>query len=328
MLLEVNNLTKYFPIKGDKHKKVRAVDGVSFQVQKGETFGLVGESGCGKSTTARLIIRLLEPTSGFILFQGQDISRLSKRKMMKFRKDIQMVFQDPYASLHPRMKVENILMEPMKIFGIGTLQERKKRVYELMETVGLDPKYTNRYPHEFSGGQRQRIGIARALVLNPKLIILDEAVSALDVSIQAQILNLLKNLQKEFKLTYLFISHDLSVVEYMCDQIAVMYLGKIVENTSKTNLYKTPRHPYTKALLSAIPYPDPDVQRERIVLSGDVPSPVNPPMGCLFHTRCPNVKAECKQQSPKPLKIAPNHIVSCLLYKEFLSQNGQEVLVK
>jgi oligopeptide transport system ATP-binding protein len=314
MILEVKGLKKYFPVKGKKGEFVRAVDGIDFTVREGETFGLVGESGCGKSTTARLIIRLLTPTDGSIYFQGEEISKLSKAQIKEFRKNVQMVFQDPYASLHPRMTIEQTLMEPMKIFGIGTINERKKRVAELLEIVGLDARYAKRYPHEFSGGQRQRIGIARALVLNPKLIILDEPVSALDVSIQSQIINLLKQLQREFNLTYLFISHDLSVVEYMCDRIGVMYLGKMVEVADKQSLFNNPQHPYTQALLSAIPQPDPEIRRERIYIQGDPPSPVDPPSGCSFHPRCPKAIDICGKIKPKTIQAGNNHSVSCHLY--------------
>jgi oligopeptide transport system ATP-binding protein len=301
-LLEAKNLKMHFPIKAGVLKRtighVKAVDGVNLSVKKGETLGLVGESGCGKSTLARMILRLLEPTEGEVNFEGRDVLRLSRKDMLKVRRDMQIVFQDPYASLNPRMTVGNIIAEPLKTHKIEG--DKKKRVQELLEIVGLSPEHYNRYPHEFSGGQRQRIGVARAVALNPKLIICDEPVSALDVSIQAQVVNLLQDLQKEFDLTYVFIAHDLSVVKHISDRVAVMYLGKIVEVADRTTLYNEPRHPYTASLLSAIPIPDPEKERERrrVVLKGDVPSPANPPSGCPFHTRCPRAREYCKENTP------------------------------
>lgn len=301
-LLEARNLKMHFPIKAGVLKRtighVKAVDGVDLSVRKGETLGLVGESGCGKSTLARMILRLLEPTDGEVNFEGRDVLKLGRKDMLRVRRDMQIVFQDPYASLNPRMTVGNIIAEPLKTHRIEG--DKKKRVQELLEIVGLSPEHYNRYPHEFSGGQRQRIGVARAVALNPKLIICDEPVSALDVSIQAQVVNLLQDLQKEFDLTYVFIAHDLSVVKHISDRVAVMYLGKIVEVADRQTLYKEPRHPYTASLLSAIPIPDPEKERERsrVVLQGDVPSPANPPSGCHFHTRCPRAREYCKENEP------------------------------
>jgi oligopeptide/dipeptide ABC transporter ATP-binding protein len=301
-LLETRNLKMHFPIKAGVLRRtvghVKAVDGVDLQIRKGETLGLVGESGCGKSTLARLVLRLLEPTEGEVLFEGENILGYDRRQMLAVRRNMQIVFQDPYASLNPRMTVGGIVGEPLKTHKIEG--DRKKRVQELLEVVGLSPEHYNRYPHEFSGGQRQRIGVARAIALNPKLIICDEPVSALDVSIQAQVINLLQDLQKEFDLTYVFIAHDLSVVKHISDRVAVMYLGKIVEITDRGRLYGEPRHPYTTSLLSAIPVPDPEKerQRSRIVLSGDVPSPANPPHGCSFHTRCPRAQEYCVEHEP------------------------------
>ena len=307
-LLEVKNLRTEF--KRDK-TWVTAVNNVSFSIQPGEILGLVGESGCGKSTTGKLIDHLITPDSGEIWFEGKEISRLSEKEMRPLRSDIQMVFQDPYGSLNPRMKVQDLIGEPLLIHTNMSTGERLKKVHELLGTVGLSPSHGERYPHEFSGGQRQRIGIARALTVQPKLIIADEPVSALDVSIQAQVLNLLQQLQKDFNLTYLFISHDLSVVEMISDRIGVMYLGTIVETAPKKELYANPRHPYTRALLSAVPIPDPEVKKERITLKGDLPSPSNPPSGCLFHTRCPHCTEKCKTQVPTPVEIAPGYIVKC-----------------
>ncbi|GHI00657.1 ABC transporter ATP-binding protein [Neobacillus kokaensis] len=316
-LVEVKNLKKYFPKKkgllGGNKSYVKAVDDVSFTIRKGETLGLVGESGCGKSTTGRMLMKLLDPTEGQILFEGQDITGLSDNQIRTIRKEFQMVFQDPYASLNPRMKVGEIIEEPLIVHGYPK-EKRQERVLHLLEVVGLSAYHADRYPHEFSGGQRQRVGIARALAVNPKLIIADEPVSALDVSIQSQILNLLKDLQEEFELTYLFIAHDLSVVEHISDRVGVMYLGKIVELTDKETLYKEPLHPYTKALLSAVPIPNPRLKRERILLKGDIPSPSNPPSGCTFHTRCPFATEECSKKVPKLKEIAKGHFVSCHLY--------------
>ncbi len=317
ILLKVDNLIKYFPIGGGflggEQKFVKAVDGVSFSVKEGETFGIVGESGCGKSTLGRIILHLLEPTAGKIFFQGKDISHLSKEGLRKLRRDMQMIFQDPYASLNGRMKVSYIIKEPMIIHKIGSRREQEEKVQNLLEVVGLNSSHAEKYPHEFSGGQRQRIGIARALTLNPKMLICDEPVSALDVSIQSQVLNLLKELQVEFKLTYLFISHDLSVVRYISDRVAVMYLGKIMELADKNDLYENPLHPYTKALLSAIPVPKVGVktQRERLILEGDVPSPMDPPKGCRFCTRCPVVKDICYEEDPEFKEIYPEHYTAC-----------------
>jgi oligopeptide/dipeptide ABC transporter ATP-binding protein len=317
-LLEVKGLKKYFPIRagmlGKTQGHVKAVDDVSFSLQEGETLGIVGESGCGKSTTGRSILRLIEPTEGEILFQGKNLATLKEEELRKVRRDLQIVFQDPYASLNPRMTVGKILEEPLKIHGIGTPASRKEAVRELLAIVGLNEQHYHRYPHEFSGGQRQRIGIARALITKPKLIIADEPVSALDVSIQSQILNLMKDLQEQFKLTYLFISHDLSVVRHISDRVGVMYLGRLVELAGKASLYEKPLHPYTQALMSAVPQPDPLAKRERILLTGDVPSPANPPKGCAFHTRCSACMDVCRTETPKLKETADGHFVACHLY--------------
>lgn len=316
-LVEINNLKKYFPKKkglfGKNTTFVKAVDDISFSIKKGETLGLVGESGCGKSTTGRIIMKLLDATEGKIFFEGKDITHLNDDEIRSMRKDFQMVFQDPYASLNPRLKVGEIIEEPLLIHGYPK-DKLKERVEYLLEVVGLSAYHADRYPHEFSGGQRQRIGIARALAINPKLIVADEPVSALDVSIQSQILNLLKDLQEEFGLTYLFIAHDLSVVEHISDRVGVMYLGKIVELTDKETLYRNPLHPYTKALMSAVPIPDPTIKRERIILKGDIPSPSNPPSGCTFHTRCPFAMEQCKLDVPALQEVEEGHFVSCHLY--------------
>jgi peptide/nickel transport system ATP-binding protein len=315
-LIEVRHLKKYFPIKKGimqrEVARVHAVDDVSFAVNRGETLGLVGESGCGKSTLGRTIVRLLEPTEGQILFEGREITHLKTRGLRALRREMQMIFQDPYASLNPRKRVGSIIGDPLKIHKIGTKGERKRRVQELLEIVGLSPEHYNRFPHEFSGGQRQRIGVARALALRPKLIIADEPVSALDVSIQSQILNLLRDLQTEFDLTYLFIAHDLGVVRHVSDRIAVMYLGKIAELSPAEELYDRPIMPYTEALLSAVPVPDPDLaeRRERIVLTGDVPSPINPPAGCRFHPRCRYATEVCREVEP-PLTAYDGHLAAC-----------------
>jgi oligopeptide transport system ATP-binding protein len=316
-LLEVRHVKKYFPIrKGVLQRevaRVHAVDDVSFSVREGETLGLVGESGCGKSTLGRTIVRLLEPTAGEILFRGRPIQDLGPRRLRPLRREMQMVFQDPYASLNPRKRVGTIISDPLRIHGIGDRAERKKRVGELLETVGLSPEHYNRFPHEFSGGQRQRIGIARALALRPKLIVADEPVSALDVSIQSQMLNLLEDLQNEFQLTYLFIAHDLGVVRHVSDRIAVMYLGKLVELSPAEELYARPIMPYSEALLSAVPIPDPDLaeQRERIVLEGDVPSPINPPTGCRFHPRCRYATGVCAEVEPPLVDYGNGHLAAC-----------------
>jgi oligopeptide transport system ATP-binding protein len=318
VLLEVRNLVKHFPIRqgiifSKQVGAVQAVDDVSFTVHTGETLGLVGESGCGKTTTGRLILRLIEPTSGDVIFDGKNIPTLPKDELRELRKDMQIIFQDPYGSLNPRMTVGDIIGEPLHIHKLARGPEKEKRVRELLEVVGLSAFHARRFPHEFSGGQRQRIGIARALAVRPKLIICDEPVSALDVSIQAQVINLLQDLQKEFDLTYIFIAHDLSVVKHISDRVAVMYLGKIVELTDKDELYRNPKHPYTQALLSAIPEADPTIKKERILLTGDVPSPINPPKGCRFHTRCPKVMDICKVEEPEFVDSGNGHFVACHL---------------
>jgi peptide/nickel transport system ATP-binding protein len=316
-LLEIKGLKKYYDItKGLFPKErtyIKAVDGVSFQVRRGETFGIVGESGCGKSTLGNAILRLLEASEGEILFEGEDMRLLSPSMMREKRKDIQMIFQDPFSSLNPRMRVFEIIAEPLHAFGKLSNAELRKRVGELMEIVGLSASYANRYPHEFSGGQRQRIGIARALALNPKLIVCDEAVSALDVSIQAQILNLLAKLQQEFNLTYIFIAHGLPAVKHISDRVAVMYLGKVVELAEKEQLFRQPLHPYTEGLLAAVPIPDPSLRaaKERTLLQGDLPSPINPPSGCRFHTRCPYADSRCRNEEPALQEREGGHLVAC-----------------
>ena len=318
-LLVVEDLTKYFPItRGIIFQKetasVKAVDGISFALGRGETLGIVGESGCGKSTLVRCILKLLEPTAGRIVFEGRDITKLSRRDMRPFRRDMMMVFQDPYASLNARKRVGFIVAEPLELHGIGTAAERKRRVQELLEIVGLNPEHYNRFPHEFSGGQRQRIGVARALAINPKLIFCDEPVSALDVSVQAQILNLLKDLQREFGLSYVFIAHDLNVVRHISDRVMVMYLGKAAEVAPREELYANPKHPYTGALLSAVPIPNPTLGRLRtpILLEGDVPNPINPPSACNFHPRCPKFhEGHCDVEPPPLETVGPEHLVAC-----------------
>lgn len=310
-LVEVRGLVKHFPVE-NSDDVVRAVDDVSFEIFRGETLGLVGESGCGKSTVGRCLLRLIEPTAGEVKFEGRDVLALNKSEMRELRREMQIVFQDPYASLNPRMTVGDIVGEPLVIHKVGTKNERRDRVAELLKRVGLDPDYGKRYSHEFSGGQRQRIGVARTLALNPKLIVADEPVSALDVSVQAQVVNLLQDLQAEFGLAYLFISHGLAVVEHISTRVAVMYLGRIVEVATAADLYANPLHPYTQALLSAIPVPDPKQQRERIVLQGDVPTPINPPSGCRFRTRCPIAIDACARIDPELREISPGHRVACI----------------
>jgi oligopeptide/dipeptide ABC transporter ATP-binding protein len=316
-LLEVTDLQKHFPVKGGLLRRqvaaVKAVDGISFSVRKGETLGVVGESGCGKSTTGRMIMRLLEPSAGRIVFEGQDITHMKQRQIRPLRRDIQMIFQDPYSSLNPRQTVGTIVSAPFKLQKIQTKQGTKKAVQELLELVGLNPEHYNRYPHEFSGGQRQRIGVARTLALRPKLIVADEPVSALDVSIQAQVINLLEDLQDEFGLTYMVIAHDLSVVRHIADRVAVMYLGKIVEVADRNSLYEAPMHPYTNALMSAVPIPDPAKRkgRDRIRLQGDVPSPLNPPPACRFHTRCWKAQEICKTVEPPLVELRAGHQAAC-----------------
>ncbi|WP_054951388.1 ABC transporter ATP-binding protein [Numidum massiliense] len=313
-ILDVQHVKKYFTV--ERGAQLRAVDDVSFYIRQGETFGLVGESGCGKSTLGRTIIRLYEATAGKVLYKGKEVHKKTNKQMRQFNREMQMIFQDPYASLNPRMPVGDIIAEGIDIHGLaGSKQERQSRIYELLETVGLNREHANRYPHEFSGGQRQRIGIARALAVEPEFIVADEPISALDVSIQAQVVNLLRQLQREKGLTYLFIAHDLSMVKHISDRVGVMYLGSLVEVANSEDLYDEPLHPYTHALLSAIPIPDPEVEqgRERIVLEGDVPSPINPPSGCRFRTRCPHAMPVCAEQSPTFAEVKPNHWVACHL---------------
>ncbi|SDN73269.1 ABC transporter ATP-binding protein [Alkalicoccus daliensis] len=323
-LLEVKGLKKFFPIKGGILAKqvgeVKAVNDVSFDVYEGEVLGIVGESGCGKSTTGKALLRLIEPTAGEVIFDGKDVTKMSTEEMRVMRRHMQIIFQDPYASLNPRHKIEKILGEPLLVHGVGTKEERRKKVEEILEIVGLPGEHASRYPHQFSGGQRQRIGIARALIVRPRLIVCDEPVSALDVSIQAQILNLMEDLQEQFGLTYIFIAHDLSVVKHISHRIGVMYLGKMVELTTNENLYKEPLHPYTQSLMSAVPEPDPDKKKERTILKGDVPSPSNPPSGCPFHTRCPAVMDMCKTVVPEFREIKVNHFAACHLYDEESTQ--------
>ncbi|MEJ2264291.1 MAG: dipeptide ABC transporter ATP-binding protein [Anaerolineales bacterium] len=319
VILRVENLKKFFPIRRGVFRRVvgqvKAVDDVSFDVYRGETLGLVGESGCGKTTTGRTLIRLYEPTDGHVYFNERDLANLSGGQLRQMRQKMQMIFQDPYASLNPRMNVQSIVGEPLEIYRIASGKKKKDRVAELLQLVGLNPALMNRFPHEFSGGQRQRIGLARSLALNPDLVICDEPISALDVSIQAQVVNLLEDLQKELGLTYIFIAHDLSMVRHISKRVAVMYLGKIMELTDRDTLYKNPLHPYTQALLSAIPVPDPEVEekRQRIILEGDLPSPANPPEGCNFNTRCPLAVDICFQVEPQLIEVEPGHMCACHL---------------
>lgn len=317
LLVEVQNLVKYYPVRKGLLQRVRewvkAVDDVSFTIRQGETFGLVGESGCGKTTIGLTMVRLLQATSGKILFEGQDILNLSGEALKNLRREMQLIFQDPYSALHPRMVIGEAVAEGLRIHNVGTARERQEQMVEMLRKVGLEPYHAKRYPHEFSGGQRQRIGIARALALRPKFIVADEPVSALDVSIQAQMLNLLKDLQDEFNLTYLFIAHDLSVVGHISDRVAVMYLGKIVELTTSERLFEEPLHPYTQALISAIPIPNPRKKGTRIILEGDVPSPLNPPSGCRFHTRCPVAIDRCRTEEPPIVEVRQDHWAACWL---------------
>jgi oligopeptide transport system ATP-binding protein len=328
-LLRVENLKKYFPIRRGVFQRhvgdVKAVDGVSFNVYRGETLGLVGESGCGKTTTGRTIIRLYEPTDGHVLFEDVDLANVGGSELRQMRRKMQMIFQDPYASLSPRMNVLGIVGEPLEVHRVASGRQRKERVAELLELVGLDPVFMSRYPHEFSGGQRQRIGLARSLALNPDLIICDEPISALDVSIQAQVVNLLEDLQDKLELTYIFIAHDLSMVRHISDRVAVMYLGKIVELTDRQTLYTNPLHPYTQALLSAVPIPDPFVEekRQRIILEGDLPSPANPPLGCNFNTRCPVAIDTCFEVEPEFIEIEAGHFCACHLVQPFERPEGR-----
>jgi oligopeptide/dipeptide ABC transporter ATP-binding protein len=319
-LLIVKDLVKYFPVRGGLLQKVvaqvKAVDKVSFTVKEGETLGVVGESGCGKTTVGRTVLRLIEPTSGEVIFDGVDVLKLKGKELKNMRRNMQIIFQDPYASLDPRIPVGESIAEGLKIHNIGTRESRYQKVIETLRKVGLEDYHARRYPHEFSGGQRQRIGIARALALQPKFIVADEPVSALDVSIQSQVLNILKDLQKEYGLTYMFIAHNLSVVEHISDRVVVMYLGKVVEVTTRDELFANPLHPYTQALMSAIPIPDPTIRRERIILQGDVPSPLNPPKGCRFNPRCPVAMEICSQIEPNLLETKPGHWAACLRVNE------------
>ncbi len=328
IILEVKNLKKYFPVLGGVFSKpvawVKAVDDVSFHIYEGETFSLVGESGSGKTTTGKTILKLHEPTGGHIFFEGKDISDFSPSQMRPLRRDMQIIFQDPYGSLNPRLPVGEIIREPLVVHKIGNKKEQEERVIEIMKLVGLRPEYLHRYPHEFSGGQRQRIGIARAVVLNPKFIVADEPVSALDASIQAQVLNLLLELQQKLALTYLFIAHNLAVVRHVSDRVGVMYLGHLMEVADTKELFGRPLHPYTQALLSAIPIPDPDVKKERIILQGDIPSPINPPSGCPFRTRCMYAKPICAEKTPPLIDIGDGHYVAC----HFVEKGGKTTYTK
>ena len=330
-LIQVQNLKMHFPVKSSGFFRrtvgaVKAVDGLSFEIKEGETLGLVGESGCGKSTTGRAILQLYRPTDGHVIYNGQDLTKISGEELRRIRRKVQMIFQDPYASLNPRMTVGDIVAEPIKVHKLRSGKQVRTRVEELLRVVGLNPYFINRYPHEFSGGQRQRIGIARALAVEPDFIVCDEPVSALDVSIQAQIINLLQDLQKQFGLTYLFIAHNLSVVKHISDRVAVMYLGKMVELAPAARLYEHPMHPYTQALLSAVPIPDPDVeqQRQRIILEGDVPSPLNPPPGCHFHTRCPLVIEKCRVEEPPFVDYGGGHFSACWRAREVTPLMGED----
>ena len=320
-LIEARSLTKNFAVKGGIFHRtdewVKAVEDVSFFIKRGETLGLVGESGCGKTTIGRMLLRLIEPTEGNIIFEGNDITKLSEHELKPYRRDMQIIFQDPFSSLDPRTSIGDSIGEGLRVHGVKNSKERLERVLEIMHTVGLEDYHARRYPHEFSGGQRQRVGIARALILRPKFIVCDEPVSALDVSIQSQVLNLLRSLQRKFDLTYLFIAHNMSVVEHISDRVAVMYLGKIVEVTDRETLYRDPQHPYTRALMSAIPVPFPDVKRERIILTGDVPSPLHPPSGCRFHPRCPLAFDRCSLEEPRQVDIGDGHRVACYLAKGY-----------
>jgi len=316
-LIEARSLTKYFPVKGGILQRtkewVRAVENVSFFIRRGETLGMVGESGCGKTTIGRMLLRLIETTEGQVIFEGNDITKLNEHELKPYRREMQIIFQDPFSSLDPRTSIGDSIGEGLRVHGVKDPKERFKKVLEILHTVGLEDYHARRYPHEFSGGQRQRVGIARALILRPKFIVCDEPVSALDVSIQSQVLNLLRRLQHEFNLTYLFIAHNMSVVEHISDRVAVMYLGKIVEITGRETLYRDPQHPYTRALMSAIPVPFPDVKRERILLTGDVPSPLRPPSGCRFHPRCPLAFDRCSVEEPRQVDIGDGHWVACYL---------------